>query len=488
MIQKKAFYVKSFLLALILVSLGSCSEMWGSLDDPADPKSDNYQGYETIDDPDAIAPVETNFGIVAYVPKLVATKVDGATAYQFRVSATSNPGMYLYESAEVAGNEYLPVDCYGLSATTTYYWFVRVKVGGAWGAWSTETATFSLSVITGISPISGSTTSDTTPLLDWDDASDAISFHVQIASTEGGLTFVPELPATSSEHQTSEILAVGDTRWWRVCAVNASSQHGAWTAVSSFTIVPPPPSPPLLLTPADDSSSTSVRPEFTWTAVDGAASYEIAIVLNVADLASVTPEVASSPSWIPASDLSKGLWYWGVRCVDTYGAKGEWSGAWSIERPYSIGDIGPAGGKVFYDKGSFSTGWRYLEAAPSDQSTGIQWYNGIYMTIGATLTGIGSGETNTANIVSFQGYGAYAASLCANLNLAGYDDWFLPSKDELNLLYGQKGVVGGFSPLYYWSSTEGGSNTAWSQYFDSSYLGHNLLRNSNERVRAIRAF
>jgi hypothetical protein len=65
-----------------------------------------------------------------------------------------------------------------------------------------------------------------------------------------------------------------------------------------------------------------------------------------------------------------------------------------------VGDTGPAGGIIFYDKGRASEGWRYLEAAPSDQSTGIQWYNGSYITTGATATGIGSGKANTATILS----------------------------------------------------------------------------------------
>ena len=44
-----------------------------------------------------------------------------------------------------------------------------------------------------------------------------------------------------------------------------------------------------------------------------------------------------------------------------------------------IGATGPAGGLVFYDKGAVSDGWRYLEAAPVDQSTGIQWLSLIHI-------------------------------------------------------------------------------------------------------------
>jgi hypothetical protein len=93
-----------------------------------------------------------------------------------------------------------------------------------------------------------------------------------------------------------------------------------------------------------------------------------------------------------------------------------------------------------------------------------------------------------------------AAYLCEALVYGGYSDWFLPSKDELNLMYENlylKGF-GGFadcSDCYYWSSSEvwasgaqqWSSTNAWIQWFISG--GQFSLRRSNAlRVRAVRAF
>jgi len=157
---------------------------------------------------------------------------------------------------------------------------------------------------------------------------------------------------------------------------------------------------------------------------------------------------------------------------------------------YDIGDIGPAGGIVFYDKGSYSSGWRYLEAAPSDHSTWVLWNNGSNVTTGATATGIGSGAANTATIVSVQGAGTYAASVCADLSIGGYEDWFLPSMDELNLMYAQKGIIGGLSSSIspYYSSSETASWTAWVQYFSSGNQDAGYYKDYGGLVRAIRAF
>lgn len=128
-----------------------------------------------------------------------------------------------------------------------------------------------------------------------------------------------------------------------------------------------------------------------------------------------------------------------------------------------------------------------LIAAPDDQSTGIQWYNGSNVITGATYTTIGTGKSNTETIIQVQGLGVYAAKLCDDLVLNGYDDWYLPSKDELNILYQNRDLIGGFTTNDYWSSSGNGSKNAWYQHFNSGNQLNNLKSNTY-RVRAVRAF
>ena len=129
-------------------------------------------------------------------------------------------------------------------------------------------------------------------------------------------------------------------------------------------------------------------------------------------------------------------------------------------------------------------------ATPSDLSLGIQWYNGSWIATGASATALGTGNANTNTIVTIQGAGSYAASLCYNLVFGGYSDWYLPSKYELVKLYLNRSVIGGFASTRYWSSSEHSTipdGFAWYFDFDS---GGTYTRGKDEAyfVRAIRAF
>jgi len=132
-----------------------------------------------------------------------------------------------------------------------------------------------------------------------------------------------------------------------------------------------------------------------------------------------------------------------------------------------LGSTGPGGGIIFYhDPNGFTmvdTGEKayYLEAAPDNQEEYTSWASENYFgsNITGTKTPIGTGRNNTIMILSIDN-SAPAARACVEYRGGGKDDWFLPSKDELNELYNQRYCFDIWSG-WFWSSSQTSIYTAW---------------------------
>ena len=180
-----------------------------------------------------------------------------------------------------------------------------------------------------------------------------------------------------------------------------------------------------------------------------------------------------------------------------------------------VGSKGPAGGVVFYDAGKTQSWGRYLEIAPkSCEGERLPWRpanntKGVYLGRSAAKSRVnakllGMGKINTDRIVSAIGAGNHAAKFAADSVCGGKDDWFLPSKDELDIAFnrlaqnrvaGTDTPVGGFNKGYYWTSSDYNNKTAWTQYFMDGQqfdrvqtLDGNAIPPTPFRVRPVRAF
>ena len=156
-----------------------------------------------------------------------------------------------------------------------------------------------------------------------------------------------------------------------------------------------------------------------------------------------------------------------------------------------VGDIGPGGGLVFLISGGLT-----YEMAPKTWSGGSQdplvaWCNDVSNTLSGIFgTAIGTGAQNTALMDA--GCTSGAGQQAADYVVGVYSDWFLPSLDELNAMYGYKNSIVdtatyGFASNYYWSSSQKSESRAWYQYLfngdqDDAGKGSTLL------VRPVRAF
>jgi len=161
----------------------------------------------------------------------------------------------------------------------------------------------------------------------------------------------------------------------------------------------------------------------------------------------------------------------------------------SFTTPYFYTGQNYQGGIIAYIDG---TGQHGIIAAPFDQGVNISWGNGLNIPTGATDSLVGSGLNNTLKIVNAFGSGNYAARVCYDLVLNGYDDWFLPSSDELEKLYLTQEIIGGYngSCSSYVSSTEHDINKGFERDFFLSGNGEaqGLCRGWDVRIRAIRYF
>lgn len=125
-------------------------------------------------------------------------------------------------------------------------------------------------------------------------------------------------------------------------------------------------------------------------------------------------------------------------------------------------------------------------AAANDFSNNAQWGCQSIL-IGGTSTDLGSGAANSAAIVAGCGTAGIAAHLCLELELNGYDDWYLPGKDALNKLYLNRNLIGGFVQTAYWSSSEYSDHHAYMHSFLNGNQ-YNYTKNTFWGIRAVRFF
>jgi hypothetical protein len=164
----------------------------------------------------------------------------------------------------------------------------------------------------------------------------------------------------------------------------------------------------------------------------------------------------------------------------------------SYHKVYALGETGPAGGLVFHIENG---GRKGLEAAEVDQTdvTGASWGCSGTNISGADGLLIGRGATNTLDVMEECTAADIASKLAYDyVSETGYTDWFLPSKDELNAMLTNLvfAASGSLDPIYYWSSSESGNATAWSQDSNDPFAQVDTAKTPliKRRVRAVRAF
>ncbi|MFK7807259.1 MAG: DUF1566 domain-containing protein [Saprospiraceae bacterium] len=146
------------------------------------------------------------------------------------------------------------------------------------------------------------------------------------------------------------------------------------------------------------------------------------------------------------------------------------------------------GGIIFYID---ETGQHGLIMARGDQCTKpIPWFSETKGKALATDTGIYDGAKNTELLVAKFKEENHPAQLCANFKFGEYEDWYLPSKDELDLLYEYHKTLPRdqrLEPKYYWSSSESNSHDVYYRSFHNG-KSYTWIKGNKAKVRAVKKF
>jgi immune inhibitor A len=307
-----------------------------------------------VGNPNTTAPLlisPSNGGAISdNTPTFTWAAVSGATAYRIQASKNADFSSLAINSTK-SSTSHTPD-----TALTDgpYYWRVQARgADGLWGPWS---AVWTVTIDTVkpakpalLSPVKDALVTTNLPAFDWGDVPDAVRYDLRVdnSSTFGS----PEVSVTVTASAYTVTMPLPDGRYyWRVRAVDAAGNAGAWTSAWTVWVDITPAPAPTLLSPADGSPTNDNTPSFAWNAVPGLSAYRLQVSKSATFASTVINVTRSSTTYTPDTALTDGPYYWRVQARGTDGIWGLWSPVWTLTvdtvRPVSPTLLSPATGSV----------------------------------------------------------------------------------------------------------------------------------------------
>ena len=207
------------------------------------------------------------------------------------------------------------------------------------------------------------------PIFTWLPVAGATRYEVWVADQASALTpvlYLTNVAGTSLQLAPSQALTPGQGyNWYLGAVVNGSV---VWGSLQSFQIAPLASttlSGPVGVVPAGSGYD---RPTFTWTAVTGAASYNVYLLDNTSKQFLFNTNVGSATSYTPGAALTPGhsfTWYVGV---DSTNGSIFWNGPQTfslaaLPAPVQQGPLGTIAAGSGYDRPTFT--WTAVPGAGS---------------------------------------------------------------------------------------------------------------------------
>ncbi len=225
-----------------------------------------------------------------------------------------------------------------LAQRTAYFWRVRSTNSTGSSAWSptfrftTEGPPFPAVPLV-VYPTNGRNTIQSTALLQWLAAENAVSYGIELAFDSSFASILSRLRVYAAVTKTTPLLSGGLTYNWRVRSMN-DTDTSAWSAVNSFTTVPSvpvqtPPGTTTIVSPSNGAENAPTSPYLRWLVVPGATSYNLALARDTA-FTNVAYESSDTSTGRIIPQLSGGTaYYWRVQSVNGGGVSA-WTAAYKF--------------------------------------------------------------------------------------------------------------------------------------------------------------
>ena len=258
-----------------------------------------------------------------------------ATSYRLQVSKQSNFSSTVVNVGNITGTTY---DASGLEHSTAYYWRVNASNESGTGNWS-EVWNFTTIIAIPdppvlLSPVIGSESVSTFPVIRWDVSTRAESYRLQVARDNMFSTVVfDQSDIDSTQYTFVEELNEFTRYYWRVNAKNIGG-ISEWSSISHFTTDQAVPVAPVLVGP-DDGTTNVTNAMMLWNAVPTATGYRLQVSKNADFSSPAVDRDDLTNTFFQATNLEKfTTYYWRVRGISRVG-----QGYWSEVRSYETGDI-----------------------------------------------------------------------------------------------------------------------------------------------------
>ncbi len=249
-------------------------------------------------------------------PTVSWNAVQGAARYDIWFNNLSTGTSQVLRDTNVTGTSFTPPVPLDLGAYRV--WVRALDASGNAAGWSTGIPWNVTPAPVPTGP--ASTTVDATPTFDWTDVAGATTYDLWVNNTTTGVSqVIRQSSLTTSEFTPSASLPIGRYLWW--VRASANGVVGAWSASQTFHLG----GSPALLTPSGTTSDTT--PTFTWTAVEGAASYRLWVDHVGVQSGIINQNAVAGTSFTALSALPTGNYRVWLRAVGVDGTLGNWSSA-----------------------------------------------------------------------------------------------------------------------------------------------------------------